>query len=138
MSFWKSLRRPFSPAPRGRSARRPEQGRRRLAIEPLEGRLAPAVGAFNFPSQAQPGGASATLRRLVEAASRNAPARLRATHEAVYRVLSALAGDLPAFENATRALFANDADALAAAMAGWPSDVRTYVARLSSAGSPSA
>lgn len=54
MTFWKSLSRPFGSYTR--STKRPAQGRRRLAIEPLESRLAPVVGAFNFPTAAVPGG----------------------------------------------------------------------------------
>jgi hypothetical protein len=83
---------------------------------------------------AQPGGASAALRRLVEDARRagEVPNRARQALEAAYRVMSALAGDLPGFEDASRALFAGDAERLYMLVAGWPVDVRTLVLRLAS------
>ncbi|MEW6598276.1 MAG: DUF2239 family protein [Pseudomonadota bacterium] len=74
----------------------------------------------------QPGGASATLRRLVEAARKaegaGGPARRR--RDCAYRFMSALAGDLPGFEAASRALFAGDEAGLARAVAAWPLDVQ--------------
>ena len=58
----------------------------------------------------QPGGASVALRKLVEEARRvNADKdRLRQSQEATYRFMSPMAGHLPGFEEATRALFAAD------------------------------
>ena len=52
---------------------------------------------------AQPGGASVTLRRLVEAARKSAAGAddLRTVREAAYRFISAMAGDLPGFEEAS-------------------------------------
>jgi uncharacterized protein len=41
-----------------------------------------------------------------------------------------MAGDLPGFEEATRALFANDAPRFAARIAPWPRDVRDHALRL--------
>ena len=46
--------------------------------------------------------------------------------------MSALAGDFPGFEEATRALFDGRLDGFAAHMAGWPKDVRTYALKLAS------
>jgi hypothetical protein len=79
----------------------------------------------------QPGGASAALRRLVEDARRagEAPDRARRVQEAAYRVMSALAGDLPGFEEASRALFAGDWGRLESLTADWPTDVRDFVLR---------
>ena len=56
----------------------------------------------------QPGGASAALRRLVDEARRTHAGRdrVRRAQEAAYRFMSAMAGDEPGFEEATRALFA--------------------------------
>ena len=80
----------------------------------------------------QPGGASAALRRLVEAARRDLASadQARQSHTALYAVMSVLAGDAPGYEEATRALFANDYEALDARMADWPPDVRAYLRRL--------
>ena len=78
---------------------------------------------------AQPGGASAALRRLVEEARKTHADtdRLRAQREAAYRAMSALAGDAAGFEAAARALFAGDRAALDAILATWPPDVAAYV-----------
>jgi len=82
----------------------------------------------------QPGGASATLRRLVEDSRKVALPRQhrRAAQEATYRFMQAIAGDLPGYEEATRALFADDMSALAKQIAGWPGDIRDYALRLAS------
>lgn len=76
----------------------------------------------------QPGGASQALRRLVDQARKADEGRTatRLARERAYRFMSALAGDYPGFEAATRALFADDLAALDAAMAAWPGDVRAY------------
>ena len=58
----------------------------------------------------QPGGASVAIRKLVEAARRanQEVDQRRQTQEAAYHFMSAMAGNLPNFEEASRALFAND------------------------------
>ncbi|RZI99743.1 MAG: DUF2239 family protein [Brevundimonas sp.] len=75
---------------------------------------------------AQPGGASVALRKLVEGALRDAdgPDRARKAKEAAYRFMTAIAGDLPNYEEATRMLFAGDWTAFDAAVEGWPEGVR--------------
>jgi len=93
----------------------------------------------------QPGGASAALRRLVDQARREGAEadETRLSQQSAYAAMSALAGDLPAFEEASRALFASDRSAFVAATGVWPQDVRAYVTRLAdgawarSAGRPS-
>ncbi|MQP75565.1 DUF2239 family protein [Stenotrophomonas sp. MYb238] len=82
---------------------------------------------------AQPGGASSALRRLVEEARRRdgGAGDLRQRREAQYRAMLALAGDLPGFEEASRALFAGDAAGFAERLRQWPADVRDYLASLS-------
>ena len=57
----------------------------------------------------QPGGASVALRKLVDEARRTSgdADRVRAAQEAAYRFMSAVGGNLPGFEEATRALFAH-------------------------------
>ena len=74
----------------------------------------------------QPGGASVALRKLVEGALKEAegPDRARRAKEATYRFMTAIAGDLPGYEEATRMLFAGDWTAFDAAVAGWPEGVR--------------
>ncbi len=80
----------------------------------------------------QPGGASATLRRLVDEARKAASPRQqrRAAQEAAYQFMQAIAGDLPGYEEATRALFADDRSSLENRIAAWPEDIRTYALRL--------
>ncbi|WP_092036710.1 DUF2239 family protein [Methylobacterium pseudosasicola] len=80
----------------------------------------------------QPGGASQALRRLVDEARRadGGQTRMKAAREASYRFLSALAGDLPGFEDVIRALFAGDADSFADRMAEWPPDIRDHALKL--------
>ncbi|WP_176059085.1 DUF2239 family protein [Paraburkholderia sp. BCC1876] len=80
----------------------------------------------------QSGGASVALRKLVEAARVAAEDkdRRRAAQEAVYRFMTALAGNLPDYEDATRALYANDQPRFAAIVAAWPDDVGAHALRL--------
>ncbi len=76
----------------------------------------------------QPGGASVTLRKLVEEARRSTGAAeaIRKAQERAYRFISAMAGNMAGFEEAARALFANDKGRFGEYVAGWPADVRDY------------
>jgi hypothetical protein len=80
----------------------------------------------------QPGGASVALRKLVDQARKTSgdSDRVRAAQEAAYRFMSAIAGNLPGFEEAARALFAYDRRRFAELIAGWPEDLRDYAIRL--------
>jgi uncharacterized protein len=80
----------------------------------------------------QSGGASVALRKLVEEARRvnEGRDRLRRSQEAAYRFMSAMAGNLPGFEEATRALFAGNPDRFEDLIRGWPKDVRMHVLRM--------
>jgi hypothetical protein len=82
--------------------------------------------------EAQPGGASATLRRLVEEARRtnSGTIKIRVARENAYRFMSAIAGDFPGFEEATRALFAGDRSGFEKQTARWSAGVRDYAIRL--------
>lgn len=86
----------------------------------------------------QPGGASVAIRKLVEDARRTSAAadQRRAARDAAYRFLSAMGGDLPGFEEAARALFADDAARFAALISAWPADVRDYVQNLAFPAAP--
>jgi len=109
-------------APRGR-------GRPKLGVVAREVTLAPRHWEW---LAAQPGGASAALRRLVEEARRSSGGkdRERAAQEAAYRFMAAMAGDLPGFEEATRALFAKDRARFERLVAPWPVDVGAYAIKL--------
>ncbi len=80
----------------------------------------------------QPGGASVILRRLVEDARRaeETKGNTRQAQETAYRFMAALAGDLPDFEEATRALFAGDRVRFGQFIASWPRDIRDYATQL--------
>jgi hypothetical protein len=80
----------------------------------------------------QPGGASVTLRRLVDQA-RHASAeadRVRQAQEAAYRFIHAIAGDRPHFEEASRALFAGDRARFNRLVEHWPADIRAHARAL--------
>ena len=81
---------------------------------------------------AQPSGASVALRKLVHEARRSGGDRdrMRQARDRAYQAMSTLAGDLPGFEEASRALFAGDHERLVAQMATWPEDVQAYVLHL--------
>lgn len=83
----------------------------------------------------QPGGASVALRRLIDEARRVHADRdaQRASRESTYRFMSAIAGDLPGFEEAARALFAGEGARFAQTVSAWPEDVRAYLQRLAAA-----
>jgi uncharacterized protein len=86
--------------------------------------------------EAQPNGASAAIRRLVDEAKNREPDRQRARHarDATSRMLTALAGNLPWYEEATRALYAGDGAAFQKRIARWPADIRDYALRLAKPG----
>jgi hypothetical protein len=109
-------------APRGR-------GRPKLGVVAREVTLLPRHWEW---LATQPGGASVTLRRLVDEARRSGggQSRFRAARDAAYRFMSAMAGDLAGFEEATRALFAGDRARLEQHGAAWPVDVCAYTLKL--------
>jgi hypothetical protein len=105
------------------------RGRPKLGVVAREVTLLPRHWEW---LSAQPGGASQTLRRLIDEARRGdrGETQGRIARETAYRFMSALAGNLPGFEEATRALFANDEIGFFRQAAGWPADIRTYAQEL--------
>ncbi|MCW0371767.1 MULTISPECIES: DUF2239 family protein [Xanthomonas] len=105
------------------------RGRPKLGVVAREVTLLPRQWEW---LASQPGGASAVLRRLVDEARKATQPRQqrRAAQERAYRFMQALAGDLPGYEEALRALFADDRAALEHRIAGWPADVRAYALHL--------
>ncbi|MGJ3704922.1 DUF2239 family protein [Variovorax sp. AFSI2.2] len=120
------------------SAEAPEEtprgvGRPRLGVVAREVTLLPRHWDW---LNRQPGGASVALRRLVQEASRVNADRdaVRASREATYRFMTAIAGALPGFEEATRALFAGERERFEALIDSWPPDLRIHLQKLSAAG----
>lgn len=105
------------------------RGRPKLGVVPREITLLPRHWQW---LNAQPGGASVALRKLVEDARRvhEGADRVRQSQERCYRFMSAIAGNLPGFEEATRALFARDFASLESHIAIWPDDLRDHVLML--------
>jgi hypothetical protein len=81
---------------------------------------------------AQPGGASVTLRKLVDDARRANGEResRRSAQERAYHFMSAIAGDFSGFEESTRALFAGDRSRFNDLTASWPADIRDHAVTL--------
>jgi uncharacterized protein len=109
-------------APRG-------PGRPKLGVVAREVTLLPRH--WDWLAQ-QPGGASVALRRLVEEARRTGEDshRIRRAQEAAYRFMSAMAGNKPHYEDAIRALYANDPARFEKLIAAWPADVRDHALAL--------
>jgi hypothetical protein len=86
----------------------------------------------------QPGGASVALRKLVDTARRASGDRdrQRTARDAAYHFMSTMAGDRPGFEEASRALFADDRRRFGELIAGWPADIRDYILRIAFADRP--
>jgi len=84
----------------------------------------------------QPGGASVTLRRLIDESRKAGEGRIsvRTARENAYRFMSEMAGDFAGFEEASRALFAGDKPKFEGLVASWPEDVRLQLDKLAAAG----
>ncbi len=111
-----------SGAPRGR-------GRPKLGVVAREITLLPRHWDW---LAAQPGGASVALRKLVDEARRAGgdTDRRRKGQESAYRFMTAMAGDLSNYEEATRALFAGDRQRFDALVADWPRDIGEHAVKL--------
>jgi hypothetical protein len=108
--------------PRGR-------GRPKLGVVAREVTLLPRHWEW---LSAQPGGASVALRKLVDEARRVSgdKDRERQARDAAYHFMSTMAGNLPQFEEASRALFADDRRRFTGLIADWPADIRDHIVKL--------
>ncbi len=104
-------------------------GRPRLGVVAREVTLLPRHWEW---LATQPGGASVTLRKLVDAARREYAWQdaVRQAQVACDRFMMTMAGNRPGFEAASRALYAGDAAAFREHIAAWPVDIRAHAARL--------
>jgi len=81
----------------------------------------------------QRGGASATLRRLVSQA-RKANSKqdlVRESQDRTNRFIAAIAGNLPGFEEATRALYAGSRERFVEETKSWPAGIRRITLKFS-------
>jgi uncharacterized protein len=106
--------------PKGRGPGRPK-----LGVTSREVSLLPRHWEW---LEQQPNGISAALRRLVDQARKTEPGKERARllRAALSRFMTAMAGNRPGYEEASRALFAGDQSRFEALVAKWPKDVREY------------
>ena len=80
----------------------------------------------------QSSGASAAIRRLVDDARKRNPGeqQARLAIEAAGRFLSAMAGNLPGYEEASRALYARNGKRFHEHTREWPKDIRLHAHHL--------
>lgn len=78
---------------------------------------------------AQPRSASATVRRLIDAARKNESPedQKRERVDALGAFMWAVTGDLPGFEEASRQLYRGNREAFRERIADWPEDVRLHI-----------
>lgn len=104
-------------------------GRPKLGVIPREVTLLPRHWEW---LERQPGGASVALRKLVEEARRTHASKdeIREAQDVCYRFMSAMAGNYPRFEEATRYFFRGDKSAFLREIVEWPVDVKQHVLKL--------
>ena len=105
------------------------RGRPKLGVTSREITLLPRQWEW---LAAQRGGASATIRRLIEEARKRRSESVSAAQarEGVHRFMTEMAGDRPGYEEALRALYRSDLAAVLQIASGWPEDIRRYLERL--------
>lgn len=107
----------------------PRPGRPKLGVVSREISLLPRHWSW---LEKQPSGASAALRRLVDEARNHDIEKQKASlaRDAASRFMSAMAGNLPDYEEALRAMYAGNKEDFEARIQGWPADIRSHVERM--------
>ena len=111
------------------SSVKPKRGRPKLGVVSKEVTLLPRH--WEWLSQ-QSGGASVTLRRLVDKARQEARQESGAEDETkrqqnqLYKFISIFAEQLPDVEEAMRALYRQDGDLFIQSIQNWPTDIRQF------------
>ena len=100
-------------------------GRPKLGVVSTEVTLLPRHWEW---LNAQPARASGTLRRLVETAMAQEASQPKKRIEALGKILWAVAGNEPQFEEASRALYAGDRMRLKLLTEGWSGNLAEFVA----------
>ncbi|MCO5113656.1 MAG: DUF2239 family protein [Bdellovibrionaceae bacterium] len=104
-------------------------GRPKLGVIPREISLLPRHWEWLLN---QDGGASAVIRNLIDEKIKIRPTdKIKLAQERTYKFLSAIAGNLENFEEATRFLYRKDKDKFKALISGWPKDVMKHAISLS-------
>lgn len=108
-----------------------KRGRPKLGVVGREVTLLPRHWEW---LDSQRGGASGTLRRLIDQArQQNSQAdEVRNAQDSTNRFISAIAGDLAGFEDATRALYSGNEAAFKDQVKHWPKDVRKQALKFAS------
>jgi hypothetical protein len=121
------------PAPPETASARRSPGRPKLGVVAREITLLPRHWEWLAE---QPGGASVTLRRLVDAArgAGGAAAVARQAREAADRFMGAMLGNQPGYEEASRALYAGNRGRFMELSKTWPADLRDHARRLAAPG----
>ena len=103
---------------------KPGPGRPKLGVVSTEVTLLPRHWEW---LEAQPARASGTLRRLVEDAMAREATDPRKRREVLGKILWGVAGNLPGFEEASRALYAGHDELAIECTAAWPGDLPAFV-----------
>ncbi|GAB1259475.1 DUF2239 family protein [Aurantivibrio plasticivorans] len=103
-----------------------KRGRPKLGVVAKEVTLLPKHWEW---LQKQPGGASATLRKLVMSAQRSTEQEdtQRAAQTAVYKFMTIFASSQGEYEEALRALYADDSEQFERLTEAWPSDIKHHI-----------
>ena len=119
---------PLAVPPESEPGQRRGPGRPKLGVVCREVSLLPRHWGWLAE---QRGGASAALRRLVDAARKGNEAQegSRKVIDATHRFMWDMAGDQPDFEEASRSLFAQDFDTFAELISKWPEGIREQLQR---------
>lgn len=108
----------------------PTVGRPKLGVVPREISLLPSHWEW---LNNQTGGASPTIRQLIDEKIKSSSTdrlKVKTSQEVTYKFLSALAGDLPNFEEAVRYLYRSDRKKFLEQVSGWHKDVVDHALRL--------
>ncbi len=107
----------------------PRVGRPKLGVVAGEVTLLPRHWEW---LKSQPGGASVTLRKLIDEARhvREKQNTMREAQEATYRFMTAMAGDFPHYEDALRALYTGDSARFYQLIRDWAPDIRDHINKL--------
>jgi len=110
------------------AARRAGPGRPKLGVVCREVSLLPRHWTW---LEQQPGSISVALRKLIDDARRRGQGKqlARTVRDGASKFMWAMAGNLPNFEEASRALFASDHARFKGLIHDWPVDIRDYLER---------